>query len=221
MADTYWENQPAEGSPEWITANALSEPPADWQSKPEEPKEAPAEQPQEAPQFAIPAQFESDPIAQRFVADAATKGLDETAVATMFDWYSNLQMEAAEQTAERDSTDKYQARNELRWGSNFNSNVSKINDYLQLAAPGLRDVLANARFPDGRAVCNDPQTLQWLLGLASQQRMPTAPTNSGQSQSVEEEIARIERKIGSDEYRRSPAMQARLRELYDLRMGTE
>jgi hypothetical protein len=193
MADSYWENQPAEGSPEWVTANALSEPPADWQAKPQV---QPAEQPQEpaAPAYEIPYALQSDPVAQSFAEHAATAGLDQKAVSEALGWYEQRSAEAAEQMTERDATDKYQARNELRWGSNFNSNVSKINDFLNVSAPpGLRDVLANARFPDGRAVCNDAATLQWLLGLSSRQQMPAAAP-AAQSQGVEEEIARIERK---------------------------
>jgi hypothetical protein len=117
---------------------------------------------------------------------------------------------------DRDGRDGLRAEMAQLWGDRMGANLSAINAYLDTLPANVATVIRNARDADGKALANDPATLQRLLGLAKQPR-PERSTSG----SIDAEIKSIETFMRRDRrgYDRSEQTQARYRELLGAKHG--
>jgi hypothetical protein len=100
------------------------------------------------------------------------------------------------------------------WGAEYEANINQLKSAIR-SQPFAEDLL-DARFPDCRAVFNDPQFSQWLLKLVKGANVHQ-PSNT---QSLRAEALRIQSKTGTPEYTKDERMQARYRELVALFGGS-
>lgn len=117
-----------------------------------------------------------------------------------------------------DNADKMQAVGAMQalWGSNYESRVSDIKALVAAAPPEVGNFILNGRFDNGQAVANSPVVLKWLASLTPYGQQ-SSQGNDKPEMNLNAEIALIESKIGTKEYIRDEAMQARLRSLYAKR----
>lgn len=132
-------------------------------------------------------------------------------------------------TAQRDEADgqfRQTAEETLRvdWGPDFKTNKNAIHNLMN-GPHGLpkedRAALLSGRTADGRLIGDNPAILKWLATL-SRELNPAAtvlPAGNVTAVGVEEEIKRIEGVMRTDRraYDKDPAMQQKLRDLYDAR----
>jgi hypothetical protein len=132
-------------------------------------------------------------------------------------------------TAQRDEADgqfRQTAEDTLRldWAADFKTNKNAIHN-LMTGPLGLpkedRAALLSGRTADGRLIGDNPAILKWLATL-SRELNPAAtvlPAGNVTAVGVEEAIKQIEGVMRTDRraYDKDPAMQQKLRDLYDAR----
>lgn len=142
------------------------------------------------------------------------------------DWYNDFEEKQQEAIVELDNEQAREATDQLRedWGKDFRGNMNLIKGTLETYfGKEAADQLANGRFQDGRGFFNDPNVLKGIAELARKVN-DVAPLIEGDPQKVQslhDEIKEIESKMGTKEYKQDDQMQARLRELYDIRLSLE
>lgn len=127
------------------------------------------------------------------------------------------------QQIERDEKAREDGTELLRneWGPEYKRNINLIHNVLDSsAAPGFKEVVLEARGPDGIPLASNPEWLRMLLrvGLKDNPAGLVVP-NSGAdpAKSVAEEMKVIEDKMGTKAYTNDEKMQARYRELVEIR----
>lgn len=139
--------------------------------------------------------------------------------------YNKWSEEHQELVAEADGQDFKASEDALReaWGNEYRSNVNIVGAMLQKTfGDEVADMIRNARGPDGKALLNQPEV---MTGLAQMARsidplVTIIPNDSGGAeQTLKDEIAEIEKfmRTNRTEYNKDEGMQARLRELYEIR----
>lgn len=136
----------------------------------------------------------------------------------------------AEERIAADQTIKQQTEDALRgdWGNNYRAEINNINNLLSGAPQEVRDMLLDARLPDGNGLFAVPETLRWIAQLARTVNPYSVPIGSDggslDQKGVEGRLAEIDRWMGaakgSADYKRyydSPKIQAEYRELIDAR----
>jgi hypothetical protein len=144
------------------------------------------------------------------------------------EWYNGFAEAQQDQLAETDNAHRTETEDTLRadWGTDYRTNVNVIGAYLEKHLDGeLRETFLNARGPDGRALMNNPGMMAFLAEAARAEMHPMAvpgQTHDPQ-QTVDDEIAEIEKVMREDRkaYNADEKMQARLRQLYDIRSKHE
>jgi hypothetical protein len=146
---------------------------------------------------------------------AAALGVPTDTVAGARAWMSGELQFSDEQLAQFDRDHEAAAITELRalWGDKFLSNFKAIEAYLDTLPDNAGVFFKHARDGSGKAIANDPATLQLLLGHA-QGRQSVALSGS-----VGQQIAAIESAMRTDRnaYNRDETLQARYRELLRMR----
>lgn len=140
-------------------------------------------------------------------------------------WYNEFREETQDQLAEMDHAQHQETEDLLRreWGSDYRTNINVIGAMLEKdMGEEVREAFLNARSQDGRALMNIPGMLEWLAGKARAEMHPMSMPGQGNQdaqQTVDQEIADIEKVMREDRqrYNKDEAMQARLRQLYDIR----
>lgn len=136
----------------------------------------------------------------------------------------------AEERVAADAKVRQQTEDSLRgdWGSNYRAEINNINNMLSGAPQEVRDMLFDARLPDGRGALAVPETLRWFAQLARMTNPYQVPVGgdggSLDAKGVDGRINEIEgwmgAKPGSDTYNKywkSDKVQGELRELYTAR----
>lgn len=123
---------------------------------------------------------------------------------------------------EADNNAKQVAEDKLRveWGNDFRRNVNMIHGLLDTGPEGVKDAIINGRGPDGTPLGSNPAVMQYLADLAFQiNPITTLVPNSGGNPgaSIQDEIAAIEKVMGTDAYYKDEKMQERYRQLIDAR----
>lgn len=146
---------------------------------------------------------------------AATLGLPPETLAGARAWIDGEAQFSDEQLAQFDKAHEAEAITELRalWGDKFLPNFKAIEAYLDTLPDNAGVFFKHARDGNGKAIANNPATLQLLLGQAQARRSTTL------SGSLAEQIAAIESTMRSDRdaYNRDENLQARYRELLTMR----
>jgi hypothetical protein len=170
----------------------------------------PPEQAQRAP--------DSAGIVESTIALLESAQMPADTVRQALDWATRGPTQTPEELDAIDQSGRDSVRAEMKslWGDRMDANLSTINAYLDTLPTNVATVIRNARAADGKALANDPATLQRLLGLAKQPR-PERPTSG----SIDAEIKSIETFMRRDRrgYDRSEQTQARYRELLGAKHG--
>lgn len=155
-----------------------------------------------------------------FLKEAHGQNLPPAAVATALKFYTAEAEKAQTAQVEADRAARAATEDTLRqeWGGEYRANVNSISNFLDTAPDGMKEQLLGARLADGSLLGDNEAALRWLSKLASDANPAgfVAPgTGMGQLQSVEQELADIRSKMGTDAYTKSPQLQERYRKLLD------
>ncbi len=147
-------------------------------------------------------------------------------------WYNDFEERQQDAIAELDGEQKREAEDLLRnpeegWGKDYRANMNLINGMLSTyMGKEAFDQLSNGRYQDGRGFFNDVNVLKGLASLARKVNdfAPLIEEDPDQLKSLHDEIAELEKLMGdrTSEYWKGPTAQtnqARLRELYDIRLN--
>ncbi len=143
----------------------------------------------------------------------------------VIDWYNNFTESAQDEIAELDAMHHQQTEDTLRqeWAGDYRANINLIGSLLEAQfGEEVKDALLNARDPAGRAIMNIPGVLEGFANI-SRQLNPiaqlTQPSGDPQ-QTLDAEIAELEKYMKDDRqaYNKDESAQARLRQLYDIRI---
>lgn len=141
------------------------------------------------------------------------------------EWYNGFKEKEQDYLASTDAAQHQETEDQLRqeWGGDYRQNINLVGAFLEKTfGAEVKEVLMDARGPDGRAIMNHIGVLQ---GLADQARATLHPMQlAGQSagdamKATDDEIAEIEKVMRENRaaYNKDEAMQARLRDLYEIR----
>lgn len=164
------------------------------------------------------------PIVEDFLKAAHGVNASPEQVSGMLKWYYGLQetnvrnQEEADANYLRDSEDSLRAE----WGGEYRTNINLIKGLISTLPATVRDLFANARLGDGKALLNNPDMARWLVSTARTLN-PTATIVPGEGASfsgaIDDEIKSIENTMRTDRkrYNADEKMQARYRDLLDAR----
>lgn len=150
---------------------------------------------------------------------------------SLIGWYNDFEEKQQESLAAMDAEQAREATDLLRdpeegWGKDFRTNMNLVNSLLKTHfGEDASQQLLNGRYQDGRGFFNDVNVLKGLASLARQvnEVAPLIQQDPERMQSLHDEIATLEKymKTSRSEYMKDEKAQARLRELYDLRLKSE
>lgn len=121
---------------------------------------------------------------------------------TAIKWYTDFQEQQVAQRQEADNVDKQATEDKLRaeMGADYRANVNHIQSFLSTAPKEVSAMIANARGPDGKALFNNPDFVNWFSGLA-REISPVGTIVGGMSggnvQAIGDEIATLEKEMGN------------------------
>jgi len=137
--------------------------------------------------------------------------------------YFELRAEETAAIQTKDMGDSTQTMAELResWGPDFGANKNAVSAIINLMPEAIREDFMNARMPDGTAMMNSPQLLNFLAET-SRQTNPAAtlvPDSQDAVADMTSEIETIETlmKNNDDKYWKDDKLQDRYRKLLSAR----
>jgi hypothetical protein len=108
------------------------------------------------------------PVIDAFKEFSFERGATPAEVQRAVDWFYYHQDQ--EDTAAKEADDQaHQAtEDELRaeWGNDYRAHMNRIDNFLSTAPEGVKDVIWNARGPDGTLLRDNPDTLRFLVDTA-------------------------------------------------------
>ena len=143
-------------------------------------------------------------------------------------WYNDFAEKQQDAMAELDHEHHVEAEEALRqaWGTDYRANINLVGSLLETTfGEDVKQAILNARDGEGRAIMNIPEVVTGLAEL-SRKVNPIAqiisPRNNPE-QTLNDEIAEIEKFMRTNraEYNKDEKKQARLLELYDIRLQHE
>jgi len=155
--------------------------------------------------------------------------VDPTVMHKAVEWYNGFAEREQDALAEMDHTQHTETVDELRneWGTDYRANINLVGSHIETQfGKESADALLNARGPDGRAIMNIPGVLQGFM-TAARAINPVAQlapkTDRTAVETLDEEIAGIEKVMRENrtEYNKDEKMQARYRELLQIRIDHE
>jgi len=154
-----------------------------------------------------------------------TKNVDPSVGHEIIGWYNTFTEKQQDAESVLDDRQSTEANDTLReeWGSDYRANINLVNGLVaQMFGKDAAENLLNGRYGDGRAFMNDPGVLK---GLATMARiinpiMENGDPGTNHQTTLNDEIAELEKymKEKRHEYNNDEPAQARLLELYDLRI---
>ncbi len=163
------------------------------------------------------------PIVAAFSERAIKAGIAPSDMAQMVDEYYAIQEEMAAEQAERDAAFKRDATKQLRdeWGGDFDANFAAMRPYFEGVDETLFDNLMGGRLADGSKIGNHPGLLRFFVNKAvAENPMATIlPSGSSGMETIETEIAKMERRMSEDRHawHKDTAAQERYRKLITAR----
>lgn len=144
------------------------------------------------------------------------------------EWYNNLEERMQEQRYDEDTEQARTATDTLRndWGTDYRTNINLISGLLKSTfGEEAADMLTNGRYNDGVGFFNNVDVMKGFAEIARKVNptAPLIPNDQTQMQALEDEISAIEARMGNDRaaYNKDNKAQARLRELYDIRLKAD
>lgn len=140
-------------------------------------------------------------------------------------WYNGFSEKQQDAQADLDNQQSTEANDTLRtdWGSDYRANINLVNGLVsKWFGKEAAEQLLNGRYQDGRAFMNDPNVLK---GFATMARiidpiMEIGDSGTDHATTLNDEIAELEKFMSEKrtEYNKDEKAQARLRQLYDIRI---
>jgi len=164
------------------------------------------------------------PIAEIFMEALHTTNAPPAVAHALLAKYNEFAQESQDAQADLDSEQSAEATAELRttWGADYKANINMVGAFMASTfGAEAKAQFENGRFQDGRAFLNDPKILQGIADVQRRLDPLTQVVEPGgdPAQTMNDEIAEIEKFMRTDRpaYNKDETMQARLRELYDIR----
>lgn len=164
------------------------------------------------------------PIAERFAAALHAKHAPPEMMHALIQEYDKFKQDEQDVLAEADHTHREETEDALRqeWQGDYRANLNLVGSLLESTfGEEAKEQLMNGRYPDGRAFMNDPKVLQGLADIARKLNPIAQLTRPGgdPQQTLDDEIGQIEKFMREHRsaYNKDDKMQARLRQLYDIR----
>jgi len=170
---------------------------------------------------------EDKPFVDEFLAKAHASNMTPGQVQATIDYYLENREKQAQARIDLDEEQRISTLNELEeeWGPQTKGYKNRIANLLTKIPEASREALMNARLPDGTAVFNNADILRGLLAI-DLELDPAGTVIAGGGdpmRGVDEEMAGIEKVIRTkrSEYDKDEKMQARYRELIEIKMKLE
>jgi len=172
---------------------------------------------------------EDKEIFEDFAGAMHEMNVEPSVMHKVIDWYNGFAEDQQDAMAEMDNSHHQETEDALRteWGTDYRANINLVGSLIESTfGEENASAILNARDADGRALMNIPGVLE---GLASIQRQlnPVAriapATGRTPDQTLEDEITELEKfmREDRDKYNKDEKSQARLRELYQIRIDHE
>lgn len=146
----------------------------------------------------------------------------------VIDWYNQFAEGQQDALAESDSEHHQETEDALRqtWGGDYRTNINLVGSLIESTfGADYKEVILNARDPEGRAIMNIPGVLEGLAVLSRKVNpiAQLAEPGGDAQQNLSTEIAELEKYMRDDRkaYNNDEPAQARLRQLYDIRIKHE
>lgn len=172
---------------------------------------------------------EDKEIFEDFAGAMHEMNVEPSVMHKVIDWYNGFAEDQQDAMAEIDAGHHQETEDALRteWGTDYRANINLVGSLIESTfGEENASAILNARDAEGRALMNIPGVLE---GLASIQRQlnPVAriapSTGRTADQTLEDEITELEKFMREDreKYNKDEKSQARLRELYQIRIDHE
>lgn len=160
---------------------------------------------------------EDKPIVDAVLQDLHAAHAPPPFVKAALSSYFKMQEQHQAAAVEADNNISAQTVESLRaeWGAEYARNKNAISAYLDTLGD-FGEKLIGARLADGTKLLGSVEGVKFIHNLAKEVNpaVTAFPGSADPMKSIEQELADL--KVGTDEYWRSPAKQARARELYAL-----
>jgi hypothetical protein len=164
-------------------------------------------------------------IFEDFMGSLHAKNASPEIAHAAIEWYNGFAQKEQDSIADMDNSHSMETNDLLRqeWGGDYRANINLVTGLISSTfGQEAADQLLNGRYGDGRAFMNDPNVLKGLASLARATNpvMEMGGDTHTAQQSLNDEISEIEKFMASNrtEYMKDESKQARLRQLYDLRI---
>lgn len=138
--------------------------------------------------------------------------------------YNKFQEDTQAAEVEMDATQQTETTDALRtdWGSDYRANINIVHAFLEKTfGKDAKEQLLHGRYADGRGFMNDANILKGFaeIARAADPLAPIVPSDTSAVTTLNDEIAEIETFMRTKRaaYNKDEKMQARLRDLYDIR----
>lgn len=163
------------------------------------------------------------PMVEAFSRRALAAGIAPSDMSALIDEYYLMQEEQAAAREEKDAELRISATNELRqeWGGEYKANVAALRPYFEGVDGELFNNLMAGRLADGSKIGDHPGVIRFFVAKALAEN-PTAtlvPAGGAQLDTIENEIATLEKRMGADRdaWFKDEKAQGRLQKLYAAR----
>jgi hypothetical protein len=105
------------------------------------------------------------------------------------------------------------------WGGDTEVNINMVKGLVNQLPETIKESFENARLPDGKALFNSPEVMVAMAEWARKIN-PSAtvvPNSANPMQTMNDEIAKLEARMGDDDWHRDQKANDRLESLYDAR----
>jgi hypothetical protein len=168
---------------------------------------------------------EDKPMFDAVAAKLHGRNVPPEVIHDLAEWYYGMQDEQIQAQNVTDTEGKTKLTGALKaaWGNDFVANSNVYASYIDSAPKEVKEVLTQARGPDGNFLLYNPAIVSWLVSQAREINPEAHIVPSGGDggiTSVQSEIDKIESvmKTNRTEYNKDTKMQERLRQLYDARI---
>lgn len=122
------------------------------------------------------------------VSEVAHKhNISQEVLGELMDTYMAETDKVVEQMHTQDNTDaqEFTRHAKEQWGAEYQINMNRANNQMNLLPEDIRDSVKQARMPDGRALFNSPEFMTWLVGV-DRQITPMDPMKGGTEATVKD-----------------------------------
>jgi hypothetical protein len=122
---------------------------------------------------------------------------------------------------DQDGVDTQMAQQQLAdaWGQDYQTNLNMVRGLTNKLPENIREDFLAARMPDGKAMFNSPEILIFLSDLSRKDNPAgtVVPNSANPTQAIDDEIASLEAKMGTDAWYKDKAGQKRYMQLAQAR----